>query len=38
MKDILLLEQRAYAGHLVKTDLGGIIAWQKHTFYQKPAP
>lgn len=38
MKDILLLEQRAYAGHLVKTDWGGIIAWQKHTFYQKPAP
>lgn len=38
MKDILSLEQRAYVGHLVKTDLEGIIVWQKCTFYQKPDP
>lgn len=36
MKDILSLEKRAYAGHLVKTDLEGGIVWQKCTFYQKP--
>lgn len=36
MKDILSLEQSA--GHLVKTDLEGIIVWQKHTFYQQRDP
>lgn len=38
MKDILPLEQRACAGHLVKAHLGGRAAWQERTLDQKPSP